>query len=76
MTEVRLRNVDPGVVEAIRLVARQNRRTLEAEIKEVLSHFANQRKNALLDRIGRELDGESLSSDSTPGIRTEREERW
>lgn len=76
MTEVRLRDVDPGVVEAIRAIAKENRRTLEAEIKDALARFANARKDALLDRIDRERDGQPLLSDSTPGIRAEREARW
>lgn len=76
MTEVRLRDVDPGVVEAIRALAKQNRRTLEAEIKAALARLAHARKDALLDRIDRERAAQPLSSDSTPHIRAEREERW
>ncbi len=76
MTEVRLRDVDPGVVEAIRSLAKRNRRSLEAEIKEALTHLAHARKDALLDRIDSERAAQPLSSDSTPSIRADREERW
>lgn len=76
MTEVRLRNVEPGVVEAIRHIAKQNRRTLEAEITEALTRFANERKTALLDQIARERANQPLTPDSTVGIRAEREARW
>ncbi|MBA4066207.1 MAG: hypothetical protein C0501_21330 [Isosphaera sp.] len=76
MTEVRLRNVDPGVVDAIRAIARENRRTLEAEIKDALARLASARKDALLDRIARERGGQGVSPDSAPGIRAERDARW
>ncbi len=69
MTEVRLRNVDPGVVEAIRAIARENRRTLEAEITEALTRFANARKDVLLEQIARERAKQPLTSDSSIGIR-------
>jgi plasmid stability protein len=80
MTEVRLRDVDPDVVEALRVIARQNGRSMEAEIKEGLVRIANERKAELLARIraGREeLQARAgVSADSTPDIREEREARW
>jgi hypothetical protein len=80
MTEVRLRNVDTGVVEAIREMARQNRRSLEAEIKDGLARIANQGKAELLARLRQEREGQRREQgtllDSAPGIRAEREARW
>lgn len=80
MTEVRLRNVDSSVVEVIRDIARQNRRSLEAEIKAALLRAANERKAGLLDRLARgraaQRQGIGTLPDSTPGIRAEREARW
>jgi plasmid stability protein len=80
MTEVRLRNVNPSVVEAIRCRARQNGRTLEAEIKDGLARIANEPKAELLARLRQEREGQRLGqgtlADSTPDIRAEREGRW
>jgi len=80
MTELRLRDVDPAVVEAIREMARQNRRSMEAEIKEGLARIANQGKAELLDRLRRERQKQrgqqGTLPDSVAGIRAEREARW
>ncbi len=80
MTEVRLRNVEPGVVAALREMARQNRRSLEAEIKDGLARIANQGKAALLARLRQVREEQRREQgtlpDSTPDIRAEREARW
>lgn len=80
MTEVRLRNVDPAVLAVIRELARQNRRTMEQEIHAGLFAIANARKSELLARLAGERDEQRTRfgelSDSTPGIRAQREARW
>lgn len=79
MTEVRLRNVDRGVVEALREIARLNQRSMEAEIKDGLARIANERKAELLARLRAEREPQQAGgvlTDSTPGIRAEREARW
>ena len=80
MTELRLRNVDPAIVAAIREMARQNRRSMEAEIKEGLARIANQGKAELLGRLRRERENQrgrqGTLADSVTGIRAEREARW
>jgi len=80
MTEVRLRNVDPWVVEVIRGMAKRNNLTAEEQIKQFLVTLANQEKNALLDELrqGRMKQREKYGvlPDSTPGIREERDKRW
>lgn len=80
MTELRLRNVDPAVVEALRELARQNHRSMEAEIKEGLARIANQGKAELLARLRREREKQRAEqgtlTDSTADIRAEREARW
>ncbi|AMV24021.1 hypothetical protein VT84_06470 [Gemmata sp. SH-PL17] len=80
MTEVRLRNVDPEVLTVIRELARQNRRTMEQEIRAGLREIASARKGRLLDRLATERAAQFAQfgelSDSAPGIRAEREARW
>ena len=56
MTEVRLRNVDPGIVEVFREMARRNRRSLEAEIKDGLARIVNRAKAELLARLRQERE--------------------
>ena len=80
MTEVRLRDVEPAVLDVIRELARQNHRTMEQEIKAGLVEIANARKAQLLDRLSRARADQQQrfgeTKDSTPGIRAERETRW
>jgi len=77
MTEVRLRNVDPGVIEVIRAIAKKNRRSMEAEIKAALFALANKRKKEMLARLRKMREAQykkyGLLSDSTIGIREERD---
>jgi hypothetical protein len=80
VTEVRLRDVEPAVLDVIRELARQNHRTMEQEIKAGLFEIANARKAQLLDRLAQARAGQRERygelTDSTPGIRAERESRW
>jgi plasmid stability protein len=80
MTEIRIRNVDPSIVEVLRQLARQSNRSMESEIKDALARIANERKHELLARL-RESRLEQrrthgAETDSTPGIRAERDSRW
>lgn len=79
MTEVRVRNVDDWVVEAIRSLARSRGRSLEAEVREVLRREAMRPKEELAAELGRmraELrDKYGAFSDSTALIREDRDAR-
>lgn len=80
MTEVRLRNVAPDVLDLMRHQARENRRSMEDEIKAAIAQAANARKHQFLARLDREREEQFRRhgelSDSTTGIRAEREQRW
>ena len=80
MTEVRLRNVEPAVLAVIRELARQNRRTMEQEIRAGLLAIANARKGELLERLAGDRAEQRARfgelADSTSDIRAEREARW
>lgn len=79
MTDLRLRNVDPDVMDVIREMARQQQLSTEQFLKAELAAIADRGKAAFLDRLRRMRDelreehGEF--PDSTPGIRAEREAR-
>jgi len=78
MTEVRLRNVDPWVVESLRAMAKKNGRSMENEIKDALYKIASAPKKKMLERLRvlREKQRREIGTlpDSTPDIRAEREE--
>ncbi|MCE9565978.1 MAG: hypothetical protein K8U57_28475 [Planctomycetes bacterium] len=79
MTEVRLRNVEPWVVEVIRQIAKRKNRSTEEEIKAQLFALASREKSDLLAelRIARDdqLAKHGVLPDSSTGIREERESR-
>jgi antitoxin FitA len=79
MTELRIRNVDEWVVEALRLEARSNGKSLEEALRELLSKEAMRRKQALADEL-REMRGElkkkyGTFTDSAALIREDRDAR-
>lgn len=80
MTEVRLRNVEPETVAVLREIARRHAQTMEQYLTDRLTDLANRDKLALLDELRHARDGQRAAggelSDSTPGIRAEREARW
>ena len=80
MTEVRLRNVEPEVLDVIRELARRRHRTMEQYLKDELAALADREKTAMLAQLRQtrqELHAtHGEGPDSTEGIRAEREARW
>ena len=80
MTEVRLRNVEPQVLEVIRELARRRHRTMEQFIKDELAGLADREKSAMLAQLRQAREelhaAHGDGPDSTAGIRAEREARW
>ena len=79
MTDVRIRNVDDWVVELHRSRARHEKRSLENELRQILTDAALAKKQALAEELRagvKELrDKYGTFSDSTIGIREERDAR-
>jgi plasmid stability protein len=79
MTEVRIRNVDDWVVELHRNRARREGRSLESELREILTDAALAKKRQLADELRAqlaELRGKyGTFSDSTALIREDRDAR-
>ena len=80
VTEVRLRNVEPDVLNVIRELARRRHRTMEQFLKDELAALADREKTAMLAQLRRTRDelraAHGDGPDSTDGIRAEREARW
>ena len=79
MAEVRVRNLEEWVVEEFRKRAQRHGRSMEAELREVLSTEAASRKKKILEEM-RALREETfkkygLMSDSAELIRQDRDER-
>ena len=78
MTEVRIRNVDEWVVEWHRQKAKRTGRSLESELRDLLTTAALERKRAITDQM--RADMEELRRkygefpDSTPFLREERDQ--
>jgi plasmid stability protein len=79
MTDVRVRNLDEWVVDALRTRARANRRSLEGELRELLRREALRPKQELADELRRLRDElkpkHGTFSDSAALIREMRDER-
>lgn len=79
MADVKVRKLDDGVVEYHRRRAAQAGRSLEAELRRVLTEaaFAKRRKMAreIAQRLARMRKKYGVLPDSTPGIRAERDGR-
>jgi plasmid stability protein len=79
VTELRIRNVEDWIVETFRTMAKQNGRSMEAEIKELLRKSALHPREELakeLKAMNRELQEKyGLFSDSANLIREDRDER-
>jgi len=79
MTDVRVRNVDEWVVDALRTRARANRRSLEGELRELLLQEALRPKQELAAELRGMLDElrdrYGTFSDSAAIIREMRDER-
>ncbi len=79
MTELRIRNVDPWIVESLRLRARANGKSLEGELRELLRQEAMRPKEELGEEL-RRMRGElrekyGTFSDSAALIREDRDTR-
>ncbi len=79
MAEIRIRSLDDSIVAALRLRAKQHGRSLEAELRALLTREALGSRRALLDKLDRfreTLRAEyGAFPDSTPMIRAERDRR-
>jgi antitoxin FitA len=79
MTELRIRNVDPWIVESLRLRARANGKSLEGELRELLRLEAMRPKERMAEemRLMREELREKYGtfSDSAALIREDRDAR-
>lgn len=79
MTDVRIRNVDPWVVESLRLRVREKGNSLEGELREMLRQEAMRPKRELAEELHR-MRGElrekyGTFSDSAALIREDRDAR-
>jgi antitoxin FitA len=79
VTDVRIRNVDPWVLESLKLRAKGNGNSLEGELREILRHEAMRPKQALAEEL-RRMRGElrekyGTFSDSAVLIREDRDAR-
>jgi antitoxin FitA len=79
MTDVRVRDLDDDIVALLKERARKNRRTLENEVRHVLTELATQPTRELSERAAQlraSIKAESgVLSDSSPFIREERDRR-
>jgi plasmid stability protein len=79
MTEVRIRNVDEWVVEWHRQRAKREGRSLETELREILTQAARDRKQAIANEMRADLkelrDKYGVFPDSAASIRDDRERR-
>lgn len=79
MTDVRVRNLEPWVVDSLRTRARANGHSLEGELRELLRREALRPKEELADEFRRmrdELKGKhGTFTDSAAVIREMRDER-
>jgi plasmid stability protein len=77
MAELRVRNIEPWIVDLFRAKARRNGRSMEREIHESLAQAAVREKNDFLAELRedreRQRERYGIAPDSTPGIRAERE---
>lgn len=79
MKELRIRNVDDWVVEWHRTNARHGGRSLESELRQILTDYALTSKRALADELRAGLDAfrsqGRVFSDSATLIREDRDRR-
>lgn len=79
MTEVRIRDVAEWVVESHRRTAKQAGRSLETELRELLTSIVLHRKQSLVEAMRSDLEElrqkHGQFPDSAAGIREDRERR-
>ena len=77
MSEILVRNLDPEVVEQLKIRAKLNRRSLQAEVREILerevrpSRLSREEFLAIVDRI--RLNAPPQRTDSVDLIREDRD---
>jgi antitoxin FitA len=78
MAQLLVRDLDPAVVARLKEKARQNRRSLQGEVKAILEEAAGRATRdealAMIDKWQRKW-GDRIFSDSTQMIREDRDER-
>jgi len=79
MAEVRVRNLDDGVVSALKDRARRHGQSLSEELRELLTREAFRPRQETVERLQKLRDGIRADfgelPDSTPFIRAERDRR-
>jgi plasmid stability protein len=79
MTDVRIRNVDDWIVEWHRHQAKRDGRSLESELRQVITDAALAKKHAIAQEMREGLEElrskYGMLSDSTIGIREDRDRR-
>ncbi len=77
MTDIRIRDVDSNIVQALKVQARRNGKTLQAELKDMLTEAALRSRRELAVRLTNQLaefrKEFGTLPDSTYGIRAERD---
>ena len=79
MGELRIRDVDEGLVSELKRQAKRHGRTLGEEVREVLTREAYRSREQIVERLQHLRDQIRAKHgelpDSTPGIRAERDSR-
>lgn len=79
MSEVRVRDLDEGVVQALKDRARRHGKSLSEELRELLTREAFRPRHETIERLQKLRDQIRAECgelpDSTPGIREERDRR-
>lgn len=79
MTDVRIRNLENWVVEWHRQAAKRYGRSLEGQLRELLTAAVLERKRQMAESMRADLaelqSKHGMFADSTPGIRADREDR-
>jgi|GEM_PF-1958822 len=79
MTELRIRKLDEWVIDCLKAQAKLHGRSLEGELRELLTETARSRKQQVADRLLADLaeleHRHGLFTGGTKGIREERDKR-
>jgi plasmid stability protein len=79
MTELRIRKLDDWVTSWLKAQAKLHGKSLEKELREMLTDIVRSRKQQIADELLQNLEAlekkYGLFPDSTPGIRKERQTR-
>jgi plasmid stability protein len=79
MTELRIRKLDDWVASWLKLQAKLHNRSLEKELRELLTQTARSQKQQIADQLMNDLESlerkHGLFPDGSKGIREERDKR-